>query len=268
MGPFVGFTTKRPDFFEYFLNPKNHKSGIPIDFLAYHFYAVPRFEETLHEWQYTVFEQADKFLDVVLYIESIRKRLAPETRTLVNELGIVLPDNLLGIIRPGFAQRTIPEAYRNLYAAYYAYTCAELARLGVDVVAQTQLVAGEGWSSGRMLDGDNGEPNATYWALKLWIDNFGPGDKLVNVSVDMQDRGGVLPSPLYALGFLKPDRRRKILVVNRYDRPVDISLVDAVGARVEVVDQMTGTRPPATSTLNQDRFRLGGLGVGVLTLPK
>ncbi len=42
---FVGLAlaqpSTHPEQFEYFLNPKNHKPGIPLDFISYHFYAVP-----------------------------------------------------------------------------------------------------------------------------------------------------------------------------------------------------------------------------------
>ena len=39
------------------------------------------------------------------------------------------------------------------------------------------------------------------------------------------------------------------------------------GAKLEVVDQTTGGNPAATSTLNGDTFKIGGLGVAVVTLP-
>ena len=42
---FVGLAlaqpSSHPEQFEYFLDPKNHKPGIPLDFISYHFYAVP-----------------------------------------------------------------------------------------------------------------------------------------------------------------------------------------------------------------------------------
>lgn len=41
---FVGISVaynKNPEWFEYFLNPKNHKSGIPLDGISYHHYSTP-----------------------------------------------------------------------------------------------------------------------------------------------------------------------------------------------------------------------------------
>jgi len=38
-GMALGLLSFEPGFFEYFLNPKNHRPGIPLDIIAYHFYA-------------------------------------------------------------------------------------------------------------------------------------------------------------------------------------------------------------------------------------
>src|SRR5499427_1074857 len=35
-----------PHYFEYFLDHKNHKPRVPLDFISYHFYAVPSIDET------------------------------------------------------------------------------------------------------------------------------------------------------------------------------------------------------------------------------
>ena len=54
----------QPDYFEYFLNPANHKPGIPLDYISYHFYAVAHHRRrTIDDWQYTFFDQADGFLN-------------------------------------------------------------------------------------------------------------------------------------------------------------------------------------------------------------
>ena len=34
-----------PKYFEYFLNPKNHRQGIPLDYISFHFYATPAMDE-------------------------------------------------------------------------------------------------------------------------------------------------------------------------------------------------------------------------------
>ena len=60
MGPALGDAGDL-NFIQYFLNPANHQPGIPIDYLSYHFYAVPPAGQTIDDWQYEFFQQADGF---------------------------------------------------------------------------------------------------------------------------------------------------------------------------------------------------------------
>jgi Glycosyl hydrolases family 39 len=73
MGMALGYATDL-DFIRYFLNPANHKPGIPLDYISYHFYAVPPLSQTVTDWQYELFQQADQFLATVRSIEAIRKQ--------------------------------------------------------------------------------------------------------------------------------------------------------------------------------------------------
>src|SRR5208282_6052817 len=102
-----------PEMFEYFLDHKNHRPGTPLDMISYHFYATPAASETPEHWQYTFFDQADGFLNTVRYVEQIRKRLSPETRTTLDEIGSILPGDPAG-------RETIPDLYWNASAALYA----------------------------------------------------------------------------------------------------------------------------------------------------
>src|SRR5216683_1429664 len=65
VGVSLAIPGQNPDFFEYFLNHKNHRPRIPLDALSYHFYAVPTPDEPLEIQQHTVFAQADGFLNTV-----------------------------------------------------------------------------------------------------------------------------------------------------------------------------------------------------------
>src|SRR5205823_2096531 len=94
VGMALAIPGQNPGFFEYFLDHKNHKPGVPLDFISYHFYAVPSKDETPEVEQFTYFAQADGFLKTVRYIEAIRKRLSPETKTTVDELGVISADDL------------------------------------------------------------------------------------------------------------------------------------------------------------------------------
>ncbi len=111
---FVGMALAAPgtdaSYFEYFLNPANHKPGIPLDYISYHFYASPTMAQTIDDWQYTFFDQADGFLNTVRFAENIRKRLSPQTKVDTDELGIILPDDgLQGV--PGHVMKPIPPTY-------------------------------------------------------------------------------------------------------------------------------------------------------------
>ena len=84
-----------PRWFTYFLDHAHHAAGTPIDYISYHFYATPLISENIDNWQYTFFDQADRFLTNVRYVEAIRKRLSPETKTDLDELGVILPTDEL-----------------------------------------------------------------------------------------------------------------------------------------------------------------------------
>jgi len=265
VGVSLAFPGQQPAFFEHFLNPKNHRPGIPLDFISYHFYAVPTPDQGTELQPHVFFAQADGFLNTVRYVEVIRKRLSPATRTTINEIGSIAADDL-GQGAPGYVFRPIPGSYWNLAGAMYAYLFGELTRLGIDVAGQSQLVGyPTQFPSVSMLDWTNGKPNPRYWVLKLLKDNFGPGDKLV----DMQT--GPFPSPLsayvYSLGFLTRDGKRRLLLVSKRDRDFELIVPGASGGRQDFVDQTTKFDPPSSAKLEGDKLTVRGLGVVVVTLP-
>lgn len=263
VGVSLAFPSGHPEFFEYFLNHKNHKAGVPLDFISYHFYAVPTPDQTVEVQQYTFFAQADGFLNVVRYIESIRKRLSPETRTTINEIGSISADDLAQG-QPGHVAQPIPNSYWNLAGAMYAYIFGELTTIGVDVAGESQLVGyPTQFPSVSMVDWTNGKPNARYWVLKLLHDNFGPGDKVVHIA-----GAGFFPSPyLYSLPVITKDGKKRILLVNKRDHEMKISIDGASGAQVEYVNQETALDPPASAKMNSDTLTLGGFEVAAVTLP-
>ncbi len=62
----------------------------------------------------------------------------------------------------------------------YAYLYIEAAKLGIDVVGESQLVGyPTQYPSVSMMNYNTTEPNPRFWVLKLLKDNFGPGDHLV-----------------------------------------------------------------------------------------
>jgi hypothetical protein len=244
-----------PGYFEYFLNPKNHKPGIPMDMLSYHFYAGPTAPQSSEVEQYTVFDQVAGFINSVRFIESIRQRLSPQTQTDLNELGCGAANDNAG------PRKAFPDSHWNLSGAVYAYLYGELARFGIDVAGESQMVAlPSNFPDITMVDWNTGQPNARYWVLKLLHDNFGPGDKLVDTTSATRH--------VYAQGFVTRQGQRKLLLVNKRDRVIEVSVPESQGSEVTYVDQSTSFQPPASAHLSENRVSLSGFEVAVVNLSK
>jgi hypothetical protein len=242
-----------PEWFDYFLNPKNHQAGVPLEGISYHFYGTPDDpEQTLDHYQYAFFDQADGFLAKVSYIENIRKRLAPNTFTAIDEIGNILGDQ---------KGEHIPAAYWNLSGAMYAYIYVALAKAGIDIAGESQLVGyPTQFPSVSMMDWKNGKPNARYWVLKLLKDNFAPGNKLADTRINT---GKIL-----AQGFMTSEGN-KLLVINRRNEKIRLDLpAGSAGSPVQYVDVTTGENPPGTYTLADDAIVLNPFSVAVIKLKK
>ena len=251
----------QPRYFEYFLNSKNHKPGVPLDMISYHFYAQPSADEDPSAWQYTVFNQAAAFLSTVRYIEAIRSRLSPATKTTIDEVGVIVPaDALEGT--PGYRFKPYPEFFWNLSAAEYAFLFGEVSKLGIEAIGESALMQLPGfYPSVSMMNWENGKPNARYWVLKLIRENFSPGDKIVQAAPSSVNH------PVYAEAFVNPQGKRKVLLVNVRDNSVDVQIPGSKGGREQFVDETTGEDPPRTAPLESDTVALGGFSVAVVDLP-
>ncbi len=265
---FVGLALAMPNdphYFEYFLDHKNHKPGIPLDFISYHFYAIPTADENPEVEQFTYFDQADGFLKAVRYVESIRKRLSPETRTTIDELGVISADDVAQA-EPGHVAQPIPNSYWNLAGAMYAYIFGELTKIGVDVAGESQLVGfPTQFPSVSMVNWTDGKPNARYWVLKLVHDNFGAGDKLVEIE-PFSPFASNHPY-VYSLAFVTRDGKKRLLLVNKRDRSFEIEIPGSTGGRVDYVDQTTAFDPPGSAKIDGDKVTLRGFAVMAVTLP-
>jgi hypothetical protein len=259
VGMGLGAPSQNPHFFEYFLNHKNHRSGVPLDYISYHFYAVPNAGEPPEAQQYTFFAQADGFLNVVRYIEAIRQRLSPETGTMINEIGAISADDF-GQDEPGHVQKPIPPSYWHLTGALYAYVFGELSRLGIDVAGESQLVGyPTQFPSVSMVNWENGKPNARFCVLRLLKDNFGPGDKIVESSLNSPD--------VYALSVVTASSKHRILLVNKRQQPTTVEVPGAAVAQIEYVDMTTDAQSSASAPMESDNVALGGFSVAVVTFP-
>jgi hypothetical protein len=224
----LAFPSQFPDQFEYFLNPRHHRPGTPLDMISYHFYATPTSGQTPDHWQYTFFDQAERFIDTVRYIEQIRKRLSPGTRTTLDEIGSILPGD------PAGSESGIPDIYWNLSGALYAHVYLETMRLGIDIVGESQLVGYPSqFPSVSMIDCSTGRPNARYWVLKLIHDHLGPGDKLVRTRLEGEDvdSQAFVTAKGHALLLINKRNRKTTLRLKQPWKDSTLGVVDADNLR-------------------------------------
>src|SRR5258708_5264166 len=242
-----------PEWFEYFLNPANHAPGIPLDMISYHCYASANPNQKLEDYQYTLFDKADLFLNVVRYIEDIRKRLSPATKTTINELGTFVNDEM--------RDQPIPQEYWNLSASVYAYFFIELTKLGIDIIGESQLVGFRTqYPDVSMINPDNGKPNARFRVLQLIHDNFQAGDALVTTSVE-----GLRGDDIMAQGFTEGGTK-KILMLNKRNKTIQIKLPAGFkGAAVGTVEMSSGANPPHQSALYSDPIHINPFAFTLIT---
>jgi hypothetical protein len=262
MGIALAIPGQNPKYFEYFLNPKNHKAGIPLDYISFHFYATPAMDETLDGWQHTFFNQAAGFLATTRYILAIRDLLSPQTKIDTDELGVILPTDDVEIRASKAMPDHIPHRYWNAAGALYAYLFVELSKLGVDVIGESQLVGYPSqFPSVSMIDYNNGKPNSRYWVLKLVKDNFHSGDKLVAA----KPAKGFEPNDVMIQGFVTP-QGKKVLLVNKTNSEKTVKLSDELrGAASLTVDEDTGDEAPRAGEVAGSELKLAPFAVTVLT---
>jgi hypothetical protein len=250
---------RHPEWFEYFLNPANHRPGIPIDMISYHCYAAANPNQKLEDYQYTLFDKAELFLNVVKYIENIRKRLSPATRTTINELGTFVNDEMRN-------KPILPE-YWNLSASVYAFFFIELMKQGIDIIGESQLVGfPTQYPDVSMIDPDNSKPNARFWVLKLIRDNFSSGDALVKTGLEGNNGDDLLAQGFIAGRNTDGGGHKKILILNKRNKTIPVKLPAGFkGATISTVDSSSGDNAPHQSVLEADSFEMKPYAVSVIT---
>jgi len=245
------------EMFEYFLNPVNHAPGARLDFLSYHFYATPPESEPISAMQYTFFDQADGFLATSRYVEQIKKRYSPRTKTDLDELGVILPEDDKGNRIAGYKQPPEPEGYWNLAGAMYAYIFIEAAKMGIDVVGESQLVGyPTQFPSVSMMNYNTAAPNPRFWVLKLLKDNFGPGDRLVQTTESNSD---------LAVQAFVTERGKKLLVINKRDKAQEVELPPEIEATsISLVAPSTGDSHPSDRKAQGNKLHLEPFEVAVV----
>jgi hypothetical protein len=93
--------------------------------------------------------------------------------------------------------------------------------------------------------------------LELLKDNFHAGDRIVKTSSGS--------SAVYALGMISSKGERKLLLVNKRDRDIELTLNGRAG-EVQYVDQTTKGGTPGRQAVGADKLTLRGLSVAVVTM--
>ena len=146
----------------------------------------------------------------------------------------------------------------------YAYIFGEFTKMGIDVAGESQLVGyPTQFPSVSEVDWKDGSPNPRLRVLQLLHDNFGPGDKVVEV-----DGTIFTASPyIYSLPVITKSGKKRILLVNKRDRPFQVTIAGISGGQQVYVDEVSGFSPPATAKLSSDTLTLTGYSVTAVTLP-
>lgn len=253
---FVGPGTYDQDanYLQHVLDPANHSGGEKLDWLAYHFYGYVSGAPT--EWPTNVFAQADGFLNHVNTVETARKQLSPTTKTTIEEVGTFFA----GAIREEDPVEAPPE-YWTFSAAMYAYVFANLSKLGINYAGHSQLMGSPGnFPTTSLLDWESGKPTARYRVLDLMIENFGPGDRIVESTTSAEG--------LFTQAVKTLDGERKVLLVNKSFGALDLDLPsESKGGRVDIMDVETQGGPWRSEKLRHDGLQLPAFGIAVLTYP-
>ncbi|KAL2071829.1 hypothetical protein VTL71DRAFT_13064 [Oculimacula yallundae] len=257
VGLALGDNSKDMNYFETFLDPANHNTGIPIDFVSYHFYGMPSVASSESQAAQS-FAQTDEFIVNVGRIEAIRKRLAPSTRSTLNEIGTFDPRATTNI-DPSYE---VPSEYFVWSGGVFAYVFARVVTMGIDVVGESQLMGYPGqFPSVSLVDYWSGELNARGRVLHLLQKSFGPGDVVVDTTFEGMDLG----ANIHAQAFITKSGERKVLLINKLNQTAVLELQGFESGKAEVVDLSTGGKMWKTLDVGSSTFNLTGWATAVLT---
>jgi hypothetical protein len=167
----------------------------------------------------------------VRYIDAIRQRLSPQTKTDTNELGVILASDEAEIAESKAHPDTIPALYWNAAGALYAYLYAELAKQSIDVIGESQLV---------------GYPSQFH--------------QLVATTLSRR-------SDIAAQGFVT-SAGKELLLLNKRSRVIDVTLPEgAQNAKLLTVDEASGEGAARVSRQEGTHLNLAPFAVVVVSVP-
>ncbi len=188
------------------------------------------------------------------YIESIRKRLSPGTKTDIDELGTFVSDSM--------REKPIIQAYWNLSASVYAYFFIGLTKAGIDVIGESQLVGfPTQYPDVSMINYINNKPNARFWVLKMINDNIKAGDALVDTDIDANN-GDDITAQAFTDGTVK-----KVLILNKRNKTISLKVpAEFNGAKMSTVDELSGDEAAIPSAINGGAIELIPFAVSLIVL--
>eukprot|EP00937_MAST-01D_sp_MAST-1D-sp2_P007533 g7533.t1 len=311
--------------FSYFFNRTNHETGAPPpSYVTYHFYAFPGHDSDdaagamwgpdarwpvqhskpvalpVSQWPVHLFKQAARFVARAEHVNGLvragtfRGPGGADVKISANEVGVIG-----GSLCPSADLFSTADGrlFWNLKASLWAYYFAELARLGVDAIASSQITGyppstweihgkpvANNYPCVSMLDWHNGSHTAVSWALQMFIDVLGAGaggDMMAAMPPHTGERGTgsgaapywPLPSVLYSMGFTinraGGDSKRVILLANTNSSNATATLTGVAGGKLHLVDAAAGhgTTPYSTTELKSGLVALGPLAVALVELP-
>lgn len=151
-------TRDDPRFLDYILNPANHKPGIPLDYISYHFYASPTRSQNILTGSTPSSTRRMVFLARCATSRKSAKDFRQERSRISTSWEEVLPtDNTAAEKVPP------PVAYWNLSGSMYAYLYVQLSRLQIDIIGESQLVGyPTQFPSVSMMNWIDNKPNARF----------------------------------------------------------------------------------------------------------
>jgi len=263
---FIGLSLTDPrknyNYINYFLNSSNHDAGVPLDWISYHFYALPDDTQHVDTWSKQVFEQTDDFLNHVPLFEKIRMSLSPHTKTTINELGVILQN-----FQQPSESNPIPDDYWNIAAAQYAYVYVKLATLGIDALGMSQMVGFPGqYPSVSMVNWETGVGNARYFGLKLIIKHIGVQNGNRDVTLVQTEQQSPM---LFVQSFIVAGKSqpwvKKTLIVNKSKTTINVEVDGLEHGSFEYLDATTGTYSDARRVEVGRSVQVGPYCVGFIT---
>ncbi len=187
MGMALGGPSDHPEFFEYFLNPANHKAGIPLDFISYHFYAIAHAIAD-HRRLAIHLLRSGRWISQYgsLHREHPQAALAADQNRHRRAGRDSAHRQHSGRTRCRRRRPTGTWPARSTPISISSFRGSRLTSIG-----ESQLIGyPTQFPSVSMMDWENNKPNARFWVLKLLKDSFHPGDKLVETIISLERPGG------------------------------------------------------------------------------